>query len=151
MPLRDEQIWLPNGDKLDFKEQAAAQAVKEYDDELMLGFRRDTHDWCAFLPGNRNSEGQPFPVFNFGPELPSPEKIKFQLFKHDVRRNGHELLDQLDRIYDDEQKRLSVKAEEGREAVAEAIDSNMRDKGTHPYPRVYMAPKYGGNRIRSSG
>jgi hypothetical protein len=35
--------------------------------------------------------------------------------------------------------------------VAEAIDSDMRRKGVHPFPRVYVAPKYGGGRVRSSG
>ena len=151
MRLRDEQIWLPDGSSLNLTEKAAAQAVEEYDADLMLGFRRDTRDWCAFLPGNRNSQGRPFPVFNFGPELPSPEEIKKQLYKHDVRRNGKELLDQLDRIYDEEQKRLAKIAEEGSEQVAEAIDSDLHRKGVHPFPRVFLAPKYGGGRVRSSG
>jgi len=151
MPLRDEQIWLPDGGSMNLTEKQAAEAVEEYDSDLMLGYRRDTGDWCAFLPGNRNSEGQPFPVFNFGTELPSPENIKRALYKHDVRRNGQALLDQLDRIYDDEQARLAAVAEEGRELVADAIDSNLHKNGAHPFPRVYVAPKYGGNRIRSSG
>jgi hypothetical protein len=152
MPLRDEQIWLPNGSSLNITEKQAAQAVEEYDPDLTLGYRRDTGDWCAFLPGNKASEGQPFPVFNFGSELPDPDVIKRQLYEHDVRRNGNELLDKLDRIYDEEQKRLADKAEEGREAVAEAIDSNMRMNGAHPFPRIFVgSSKYGGGRERSSG
>ena len=151
MPLRDEQIWLPGAGVLSLRERDAAKAVEEYDSDLMLGQRRDTGDWCAFLPGNRASEGQPFPVFNFGTELPHPDDIKKRLYEHDVRRNGHELLDKLDRIYDQEQKAIADKAEEGREMLADTIASDMRRKGVHPFPRIFVAPKYGGGRIRSSG
>jgi len=136
---------------LSFTEKRAAEAVEEYDPDLTLGQRKDTGEWCAFLPGNRASGGQPFPVFSFGQKLPDPDQIKRLLYQHDVRRNGHELLDQLERIYDDEQKRLADAAGEATGMYAEAIDSNMRLKGTHPFPRVFVAPKYGKDRVRSSG
>jgi len=151
MPLQTEAVWLPDSFR-EQQERETARAIEEYDADLMLGFRRDTGTWCAFLPGNRNSEGQPFPVFSFGEELPSPERAKEMLYKNDVRRNGRELLDQLDRIYDAEQKQLRDRASEAAERVAEVIDSNMRMNDAHPYPRVYVGrPKYGGGRVRSSG
>lgn len=153
--LPSEAIWLPRTHS-DRAEWLAAKAVEEYDADLMLGQNRQTGDWCAFLPGNQNSEGQPFPVFSFGPDLPSPERAKELLYKNDVRRNGRELMDELDRIYEREQKAIADRAEEGREAVAEAIISNLRMNGQHPYPSIHMGTKYGKTktgkqRIRSSG
>jgi len=151
MPLKSEQIWLPGVGAISMDEKRAAEAVEEYDADLMLGQNRETGDWCAFLPGNRASEGQPFPVFNFGQELPHPDDIKRRLYQHDIRRQGRQILDQLDRIYEEEQAAIAAKASEGSELVAEAIASDMQRKGVHPFPRVFMAPKYGGGRVRSSG
>jgi hypothetical protein len=152
MPLQGDAIWLPGQGMTSITERQVADAVAEYDADLMLGQRRDTGDWCVFMPGNRNSEGQPFPVFTFGQELPHPDTVKNVLYQHDIRRNGRELMDQLDRIYDDEQDKIKDKAQEGIEMLAEAIDSNMRDQGTHPYPRVYMSgrgKRNGKQRVRS--
>lgn len=151
MPLQGDAIWLPGAGTLSFTEMRAAEAVQEYDADLMLGQRRDTNEWCVFLPGNRASEGQPFPVFTFGQTLPAPEDIKKRLYQSDIRRNGRELLDQLERLHDQEQKRFADATSEATGLVAEAIDSNMRMKGVHPFPKVYMAPKFGGGRVRSSG
>jgi hypothetical protein len=150
MPLQSERIWLPDHFR-EQQERAVAQAVEEYDPDLSLGYRKDTGEWCAFLPGNRASDGQPFPVYSFGGELPTPDRAKKALYQHDIRRNGKELLDQLDRIYDDEQKRIADRTSEASEAVAEAIDSNMRLKGVHPFPRIHMSGKFGKDRVRSSG
>ena len=149
--LQSDAIWLPGRGMMSFSEKHVAEAIQEYDPDLILGQRQDTGEWCAFLPGNRNSEGQPFPVFSFGTELPEPNAAKKALYHADVRRNGRELLDQLDRIYDDEQKVVADRTSQAAEQLAEAIDSNMRMKDAHPFPRVYMRPKYGGGRVRSSG
>jgi len=151
MPLQGDAIWLPGAGVVSIDERAAAKAVEEYDPDLMLGQRRDTNEWCVFLPGNRHSDGQPFPVFTFGTTLPHPDDIKRKLYEADVLRNGRELLDQLDRIHEQEQARLKTAASDAAEQVADAIDSNMRLKGVHPFPRVYMGGKFGGKRIRSSG
>lgn len=151
MPLGSEQIWLPGAGMLSFVEKRAAQAVEEYDADLTLGQRRDTGEWCAFLPGNRASGGQPYPVFSFGTELPDPDKVKRMLSRHDIRRNGRELLDTLERIFDDEQKRIAARTSEASGQVAEAIDSNLRMRGLHPFPSVNMGAKYGKGRVRSSG
>lgn len=149
--LQSDAIWLPGAGEVSFSEMHVAEALREYDPDLILGQRKDTQEWCAFLPGNRNSDGQPFPVFSFGRELPEPNAAKKALYHADVRRNGRELLDQLDRIYDDEQKNIADKTSEAAEQLADAIDSNMRSKGVHPFPRVYLQPKYGGGRVRTSG
>lgn len=149
--LQSDAIWLPGAGMTSFSERHVADAVAEYDPDLMLGQRRDTGEWCAFLPGTRASEGQPFPVFSFGRELPSPERAKQMLHEHDIRRNGREILDGLDRRYREEQKAIADRTSEAAEYVADAIDSNMRLKGVHPFPRVYMRPKFGGKRVRSSG
>jgi hypothetical protein len=152
MQLPGDAIWLPGGGELKFSEIHAARAVEEYDAELTLGQRKDTGEWCAFLPGRPSSNGQPFPVISFGTELPTPERIKQLLYEHDIRRNGREILDGLDRRYDAEQKKLRDAASDAAEQVAEVIDSDMRRKGVHPFPRVYPgATKYGGGRVRSSG
>lgn len=152
MPLQGDAIWLPGVGMLSFAEQRAAQAVQEYDADLTLGQRKDTGEWVAFLPGNRASEGQPFPVFSFGYELPSPERAKELLYKHDIRRNGRELLDQLERHFDAEQQKYADRTSDAAGMVAEAIDSDLRRRGVHPFPRVYTGRgKYGKNRVRSSG
>lgn len=151
MPLQTDAIWLPGAGEISFSEMHVAEAIKEYDAELILGQRRDTGEWCAFLPGNRASEGQPFPVFSFGQELPNPDRAKALLYTHDVRRNGRELLDTLDRIEAKEQKAIADRASDAAEQVAEVIDSNMRMNGVHPFPRVHMGAKYGGGRVRTSG
>lgn|SRR5512146_195076 len=150
--LQSDAIWLPGAGMISFSEKHVADAIAEYDPDLILGQRRDTGEWCAFLPGNRASEGQPFPVFSFGTELPSPERAKELLYKHDIRRNGHQLLDELDRIFEQEQKVYDDRASEAAERVAEAIDSNLRMNDAHPFPRVFTGrSKYGGGRVRSSG
>lgn len=150
--LQSDAIWLPGAGMVSFSEKRVAEAIAEYDADLLLGQRKDTGDWCAFLPGNRASEGQPFPVYNFGAELPSPEGAKKALYHADIRRRGREILDQLDRIYEDEQAAIAKRAEEGAERLAEVIDSNLRTKEAHPFPRVFPGrPKYGGGRSRTSG
>lgn len=151
MPLQTDAIWLPGAGMTNISEQQVARAVEEYDADMTLGYRMDTGEWCVFLPGNRASDGQPFPVYSFGDRLPHPDQVKAELHQHDIRRNGHELLNQLDRLYEDEQKAYNKRASEAAEQVAEAIDSNMRLNGVHPFPRVYMNGKYGKDRVRSSG
>ena len=149
--LQSDAIWLPGRGEVRFSEMQVADAIKEYDRDLMLGQRKDTGEWCAFLPGNRASEGQPFPVFSFGTELPSPDQAKRLLHQGDIRRQGREILDQLDRIYESEQRAIAARASDAAEQVAEVIDSNMRTNEAHPFPRVFMRPKYGGGRVRTSG
>ena len=151
MTLQSDAIWLPGSGMVRFSEMQVAEAVKEYDSQLMLGFRKDTNEWCAFLPGNRASDGQPFPVFTFGSELPSPDQAKKLLYHSDVRRNGRELLDQLDRIYDSEQKAIADKTSDASEQVAEAIISNMNAKGVNPFPSVHMGGKNKKGHVMSSG
>jgi hypothetical protein len=151
MPLQSDAIWLPGVGMLSFSEKRVAEAVQEYDPDLMLGQRRDTGEWCCFLPGNRASEGQPFPVFTFGTELPHPDDAKKRLAQFDVRRQGRKIMDDIEAHFDREQKKFKNATTEATERVAEAIDSNMRMKGVHPFPKVYLAPKYGGGRVRTSG
>lgn len=152
MQLPGDAIWLPGAGELKFSEMHAARAVEEYDADLLLGQRKDTGEWCVFLPGNRASGGQPFPVLGLGFELPNPDKIKALLFKHDVRRNGQKMLDDLDRTYDREQAAIASKAAEGAERAAEAIASDMNRKGVSPFPTIYPGrAKYGGGRVRSTG
>lgn len=149
--VRGDAIWLPGVGMLSFSEKHVADAIAEYDADLLLGQRQDTGEWCAFLPGNRASDGHPFPVFSFGKELPSPERAKQMLYNNDIRRNGREILDQLDRIYEREQKAIADRTTEASEAVAEAIASDLNRRGVHPFPTVRLGQKYGGGRVRSSG
>jgi hypothetical protein len=151
MQLPGEAIWLPGAGELKFTEMHAAKAVEAYDPDLMLGQRKDTGEWAVFLPGNRANGNQPYPVLGLGLELPSPDRITQLLGQHDVRRRGQQMLDELDAVYDREQKALRDRASDAAEQVAEVIDSNMRKNEVHPFPRVYMRPKYGGGRVRSSG
>lgn len=152
MPLNTDAIWLPGAGMTSISEQQVARAVEEYDADMTLGYRMDTGEWCVFLPGNQASGGQPFPVFTFGDRLPHPDHVKAELHRHDIRRNGRQILDDLDRLYAEEQAAYDKKAQEASEQLAEVIDSNMRMNGAHPFPRVFVGrSKYGGDRVRSSG
>lgn len=151
MTLDTDAIWLPGAGMTSISEQQVARMVEEYDADLTLGYRMDTGEWCVFLPGNRASGGQPFPVYSFGNRLPHPDHVKAELHKHDIRRNGRQILDDLDRLYDVEQQKYNQAASDAAEQVAEAIASDMQRRGTHPFPSIHMGKKYGGERVRSSG
>lgn len=151
MPLQGDAIWLPGAGMTSIQERQVAAEVEKYDADLMLGLRKDTGEWCVFLPGNRASEGQPFPVFTFGTELPHPDDVARRLYRSDVRRRGRELLDDLDRIYDQEQKIIADRTSDAAEQVAEAIASDMQRQGTHPFPKVHMGGKYPKGHVRSRG
>lgn len=145
-----ESIWLPSAGELRFDELNVARAVEEYDPELTLGQDRSSGQWAVFLP-TPDGESK-FPVFGFGHELPSPERAKELLYRADVRRNGRQILADIERTKDDFDREMEVKADEGREAVAEVIASHMNAEGTHPYPTIHLGgrgQKNGKERVRS--
>jgi len=109
----------------------------------VLGQFKDTGEWGIFVArGTRESGGQPFPVFNLGRELPSREQIQKRLYEGDVRRRGKEIVDEIDRHFDAEQKKLADIASDGAGQLSEAIDSHMRAQGGHPFPRVFVPATY---------
>lgn len=148
-----ESIWLPGSGELRFDELAVARAVEEYDSDLTLGQIRDTGQWAVFLP--ERGTGKPFPVLGLGHELPSADHVKEILFKHDVRRNGRRILDDMEAHQERADKEFSDSVDEASTAVAEAIASRMAEQGHHPYPTIHMGGrgtnKHGNKRVRSGG
>jgi len=135
------RLWLPGLGDTGTDELAAARAVEAYDPDLVLGQQPDGQ-WAVFLrQGTKESGGQPFAVFGLGFQLPGYDEIQRKLYEHDVRRNGKELLDQLDRVYEREQAAVAAKTDEASMEVAEAISSNMHGNGVHPFPRVFVSDR----------
>jgi hypothetical protein len=146
-----EAIWLPGAGELRFDELHAARAVEEYDSDLMLGQDKRSGQWAVFLKYGPESDGQPFPVLGLGHELPSPERIREILTKADVRRNGRQIVAEIERTQQRAEDEFAAQADEAQEAVAESIISHMNAEGTNPFPSVHMGGKYGNGRVRSSG
>jgi hypothetical protein len=143
-----ESIWIPGAGELRLDELAVARAVEEYDSDLTLGQDRRSGQWAVFLP---TSDGlSQFPVLGLGHELPSVDRVKEILHRHDMRRNGRAILAEMEAHQERADKEFSDKVDEAAQEVAEAIASHMQSEGTHPFPQVYMGGKRAAGKVRSS-
>jgi hypothetical protein len=124
-------LWVPGAGMTSVDETAAARAVSEYDDSLVLGHRRDTNEWIVFH--REGPHGEPFPLLSFGPRLPHPEEIKKKMYETDVRRHGVKLFHDIQRRNDDRMAASKARSSEASEAVAEALVSGFEHQGFRPF------------------
>lgn len=125
-------LWTPQSGMTSSRERQAAAAVREYEADLQLGQRQDTKEWVVFLRHSPHSDGQPFPIFSFGKELPTADKVKEMLYKADVRRHGDKIFRQINES--NERKRTKA-MEDHNEMLAEALVEGFRNQGFDPFPK----------------
>lgn len=104
----------------------------------MLGRDETTGDWKVLVK-NGPHEGQPFPVFNLGRELPPAERIKQMLYNADVRRRGYKIVQDIERRNEARKKALRDEAHDAGGEVADVVDWAFRKEGKHPNPRIFVS------------
>jgi hypothetical protein len=134
MDNQDGRLWTPSGVSSTHERQVA-QAIREYDQDLILGQRSDG-EWVVFL--KPATDAPPFPALGFGYELPSVDQVKGKLYRHDVSRNSRGIYSKMLRSMDDSRKRVIVAGEEKMGQVAEAMEAGFRNQGAHPNPRIFV-------------
>lgn len=134
--MADAEIWLPDVGNVPFHFVEANNAVSEYDPDLMLARNNKTGEWAVLLKNGPN--GQPFPVYHLGKELPPYDVIQRKLYESDVRRHGHKLVETIQRRNDARQKALDDAAHDAAGEVAETIEWGYRRMGWHPSTRIFV-------------
>jgi hypothetical protein len=117
----------------------AGNAVADYDPDLMLGRNNTTGEW-AVLMKNGPHDGQPFPVYSLGKELPSYSEIQRKLYESDVRRHGHKIVEQIQRRTEARKKQLDTVGHEASAESAEVIEHGMRKLGMLPNTQRIFVP-----------
>jgi hypothetical protein len=112
------------------------KAVEEYDADLRLARNDETGNWCVFI--SRGDAEAPFPVFNLGAELPSPDRIKQMLYMADVRRRGHDIVRDVERNNARRRAELEAVTADAAGEVAEAVESALRNAGATSHKKVYL-------------
>lgn len=130
-------IWLPGLGNVPFNVMEAGNAVSDYDADLMLGRNNKTGDWHVLVK-NGPHDGQPFPVFYIGPELPPYDVIQKMLYEHDVRRHGAKIVAAIERKKAVARKHADDAALDIAGETAEYIEHAFRKLGKHPNPRVFV-------------
>lgn len=126
------KLWLPGLGAADPHVRRVAKAVDEYDPALRLARHEVTGDWVICIGDNGH------PVFGFGRELPDPMMIPHLLGKHDVKRNGKRILDQIEK---DRQRQLldtKYREEQSVEGPAEAADWFYQKHGARRRISVFV-------------
>lgn len=130
-------IWLPGLGNVPFNVVEAGNAVSDYSSDLMLGRNNKTGDWHVLVK-NGPHDGQPFPIFSIGQELPSYDRLQQMLYEHDVRRHGAKIVDAIERRKRAAKKALDDEAHDRAAEVAEYIEWGHRKLGKHPNPRIFV-------------
>lgn len=115
----------------------AGNAVSDYDSDYMLGRNNTTGEWAVLIK-NGPHDGQPFPVFTLGKELPSYDEIQRKLYEGDVRKHGHRIVEQIQRRTDARKKALDDAGHEASAETAEHIEHGMRKLGMLPKLSIYV-------------
>jgi hypothetical protein len=135
LPHGGGTLWVPGMGVVPTYLRPAMQAVEEYDADLRLARNDETGNWCVFI---ERGDSPSFPVFNIGPELPSPDRIKQMLYMADVRRRGHEIVRDVERNNARRKAELEAVTADAAGEVAEAVESALRHAGATSHKRVYL-------------
>lgn len=137
-PVKHDSILLPDGSLRNIRETAAARAVADYDDDLVLAQHKQDGQWAVFI----KTEGEGLrPVLGLGFELPSPEQIRERLYRADTKIHGGRLALDVARRNEQRQAQLTKKADESTAEVVEHFDWALRSQGVHPHPRIFVPSK----------
>lgn len=133
--VRNEEIYLPDGRRMNVYELQAARVIEEYDPSLILGQLHN--QWTVFLR-NGPVEGYPFPVLGLGHELPSPEQIQRRLHDADTRRHGGKIAQRVDRANEEKKREARRRSDQAAGETAEAFDTAAHLMKQHPTPRIFV-------------
>lgn len=125
-----QRLWLPEARELEPRARKVALAVREYDDSFRFGQHQVTGDWVVCIKNQ--------PVFGFGRELPHPDDVPKILARHDMKRRGHEIMDELDRKNKADQAEREYQRQQNTGIVAEHFEHAFRQEGRHPVPRIFV-------------
>lgn len=134
LAVPSDSIWLPGKGLVPAHVRQAQKAVEEYDEDLTIGQRGE--DWVVLH--KRGPDGQPYPVFGLGPELPPADRIKEMLARADTKRRGAQIVADVTRANLAQQEAVRKRASEKTEVAAEAFAWAHRKMGTHPSPRIFV-------------
>lgn len=117
---------------------AAAQAVKDYDDTLLLGWNETTNEYV--ISKDRGVVQEPFPVYSLGhfSEPPSRELIFAKLSRADVKRRGAKIVDDIERANARKRAEAAWAASDASGETAEVYAAAFKEQGFDPFPAVYM-------------
>lgn len=112
-------------------------AANDPEGKLTIGRHLETGEWVLFLRPRANPFGldAPYPVLGFGKELPSAERLERILFETDTRRNGDQILKDIQENNEKLRNPSRIRADEATEQVAEAAESFLHAQGRTPYHR----------------
>lgn len=115
-----DSIWLPGKGEVPIHTRQVADMIREYDPRLTLGRNTANGDWVVLRDGG--PEDVPlFPVIGFGPDLPSADKVKAELYKRDVSRNGKEIVESIVKRQNQRRAASRSRADAGAEEAGEAM------------------------------
>ena len=124
VPEAECRLWLPGLGAVEPSVRRAAKAVRDYDESLRLARHELTGDWCVVI-GDMGH-----PVYGFGRDVPSPEDVRLKLEKHDTKRHGKKMMDELAR--ESELKRLDAQyrsEQQNYEMAEHYLSARRRLKG----------------------
>jgi hypothetical protein len=132
-------IWLPGAGLVPIDIRAADEAIRDYDPDHALGRDEVTGDWVVLK--RSGPDGEPFPVFNLGRELPGRDEIQRRLYNADVRRKGGKIVEQIQRRNDALKKALRDESHAAAEETAHDISTAFHVAKRHPTPRIFVPGK----------
>lgn len=128
-------LWLPGAGMVPVDQLEARRAIQDYAHDLDLAQDQRNGQWVVVMEGN---DGEPFPVFGLGHELPGRDRITELLYKHDVRRHQGKLAATILKRQDAKRKALEADRNAETSVAAEAIEFGFRKQGAHPSPRIFV-------------
>lgn len=130
-------IWMPGLGMTPINFVTAGNAVSDYSSDLMLGRNNKTGEWHVMVKDGPH-DGQPFPVFNLGKELPPYDVIQRKLYESDVRRHGAKIVEQIRRRAEAEKRSHDAYMHDVAEDSAERIENAMRKGGMLPNLKIFV-------------
>jgi hypothetical protein len=126
------RLWLPGLGEVDPRVRRVVHAVRDYDPDLKLARHEVTGDWVVVL----REDGHP--IFGFGRDLPSPDEVAAKLAKHDIKRHGKKIMDQLARATERQRLQDQYAVDEGDGATAEAMAQFYAKHGARKATRIFV-------------
>lgn len=126
------RLWLPGLGEVDPRIRRVVKAVRDYDEALRLARHEITGDWVVVI----GDEGHP--VFGFGKELPNPEDVETLMGRHDIKRNGKRILDQVRRAAERQRLDDQYRVEQADDATAEAMADFYAKHGARKATRIFV-------------
>lgn len=135
----DHPIWIPGSlGSVDVQTWRVSQALKEYDDRLVLARNEDNGQWCVFVRMPRGGDWpELLPIFGLtepphDPRTLDPEAVVRRVHRADALRQGEKILDDIVRANDAIRHGFDEENQQRAAGVAEVAASAMMRAGTAP-------------------